>query len=108
MRVTPDRMITGFRSNYIREDCDQGGYVYGTVDWGSARFRIADDGTFSFGGTTQGTVDDQPATFADEVTGRFDGTTASGTVLLTSEFDYEGTHYKCSSGRLPWTASLVR
>ena len=106
-QVGSDRTITGFRSNYIREDCDQGGYVYGTLDYGSNRFPIASDGSFAFGGTYTGTVGDSPATFVDEIKGRFDGTNVTGTVLLNSEFDYEGTHLKCSSGVRTWTASLV-
>ena len=46
--VMPDRTITGFRSNYLREDCNEGVYVYGTVDWGSTRYPIAADGSFAF------------------------------------------------------------
>ena len=105
--VMPDRTITGFRSNYIREDCDQGGYVYGTVDWGAPRYPIAADGSFTFSARSQGTVENEPATFVDEATGRFDGTTVTGTYTASAEFDFEGTHFTCSSGRRPWTASLV-
>jgi hypothetical protein len=105
--VNSDRTISGFRSNYIREDCDQGGYVYGTVSWGTTRYPIAADGSFKFSGTATGTIDNEPATFFDEVTGRFDGTNVTGTVLGTSEFDYQGTHLKCSSGQRPWTASIL-
>jgi hypothetical protein len=104
--VGADRTISGFRSNYIREDCDQGGYVYGTVDWGPRKYPIADDGTFRFGGTATGTVAGSPATFVDEVSGRFDGTNVTGTVTMSSEFDLDGTHYKCSSGARTYTASL--
>jgi len=107
--VLSDRTITGFRSNYIREDCDGRGYIYGTVDWGTARYPISADGSFMFSASYQGTIGGLPgpATFFDEVTGRFDGTTATGTYLATSEFDYEGTHLKCTSGRRTWTAALV-
>jgi hemolysin type calcium-binding protein len=104
--VGGDRTISGFRSNYIREDCEQGGYIYGTVGWGTTKYPIAADGTFSFGGPSTGTVDDGPATFFDEVKGRFDGNTVTGTIIGTAEFDYDGTHYKCSSGTKSWTATL--
>jgi hypothetical protein len=106
--VLSDRTIANFRSNYIKEDCDQGGYVYGTVSWGSTRHPISDDGTFAFSGRSEGTVDEAPATFVDEVTGRFDGSSVTGTYTASSEFDYEGAHYKCTSGARAWTASLVR
>src|SRR5439155_1018580 len=105
--IFSDRTIAGFRSNYIREDCDQGGYVYGTLDWGTTHFPIADDTSFGWSGDGTGTVGDAPATFHDEVHGRLDGTNATGTVLGSSEFDYQGTHFKCSSGQRPWTAALV-
>jgi hypothetical protein len=105
--VSSDRMISGFRSNYLREDCEQGGYIYGTVGWGSTRYPINADGSFSFGGPSTGTIDGAPATFLDEVTGKFDGTNVTGTIIGSAEFDYQGTHYKCSSGRKTWSASLL-
>jgi Calx-beta domain/RTX calcium-binding nonapeptide repeat (4 copies) len=104
--VNADRTISGYRSNYIREDCNGNLYIYGTVDWGAAHRPIAADATFAFGGTSHGTVAGNPATFTDAVTGRFDGTNASGTYTASSEFDYKGTHYRCSSGSKSWTASL--
>jgi hypothetical protein len=42
--------------------------------------------------------------FFNEVTGRFDGTTATGTALGTGEFDYEGTQPQV----LEWPANLDR
>jgi Calx-beta domain/RTX calcium-binding nonapeptide repeat (4 copies) len=104
--VNSDRTVSGFRSNYIREDCNGNLYIYGTVSWGSTHRPISADGTFAFGGTATGTVGGNPATFTDAVTGRFDGNNATGTYTASSEFDYEGTHYKCSSGAKTWTASL--
>jgi len=104
--VNADRSVSGFRSNYIREDCNDNIYIYGTVDWGSNHFPIGSDATFGFGGTSNGTVDGKPATFTDGVTGRFDGNSASGTYTASAEFDENGTHYRCSSGSKPWTATL--
>jgi hypothetical protein len=104
--ILSDRTVTGFRSNYLREDCNGGIYVYGTLDWGSSRFPIAADGTFSASDTTAGTVDGDPAIFTDSVTGKVDGTTVTGTVTGTAEFTYEGTLYKCSSGPKTYTATL--
>jgi Calx-beta domain/RTX calcium-binding nonapeptide repeat (4 copies) len=104
--VNADRTVSGYRSNYIREDCNGNLYIYGTVSWGSTHFPIAADATFAFGGTGNGTIDGNPATFTDNVTGRFDGNNASGTYTASAEFDLSGTHYKCSSGSKPWNASL--
>jgi hypothetical protein len=105
--ILPDRMVTGFRSNYLREDCNDGIYIYGTLDWGSSRFPIAADGTFTASSTGTGTVDDQPATFTDAVTGRISGTTVTGTVTGTAEFTFDGTRYRCSSGAKTYTATLL-
>jgi hypothetical protein len=104
--VNSDRTLSGFRSNYIREDCNGNLYIHGTVSWGSSHRPIAADGTFAFGGTSNGTVGGNPATFTDAVTGRFDGTNVTGTYTASSEFDYQGTHYRCSSGTKTWTAAL--
>ena len=104
--VNSDRTVSGFRSNYIREDCNGNLYIYGTVSWGPTHRPISADATFAFGGTSSGTVGGNPATFTDAVTGRSTGTTRPGTYTASSEFDYQGTHYSCSSGTKPWTASL--
>jgi hypothetical protein len=103
--ILPDRTVTGFRSNYLREDCNDNVYVYGTLDWGDSRFPIAADGTFSVSSKGTGTVDDNPASFTDAVTGRVDGTTVTGTVTGTVEFD-DRQHYSCSSGVKTYTATL--
>jgi hypothetical protein len=104
--ILPDRTITGFRSNYLREDCNDNLYIYGTLDWGTSRFPIAADGTFSVSSTSTGTVDNEPATFTDAVTGKIDGATVTGTVTGAADFTYGGTRYQCSSGAKPYTATL--
>lgn len=105
--INADRTISNFRSNYIREDCDQGGYVYGTVDWGDGRHPIANDGTFSFSDDYEGTVEGAPAKFADAVTGRIDGTNVTGTYRASAQFTYQGTAYTCSSGERTWSAAIL-
>jgi hypothetical protein len=102
-----DRYVTNFRSNYVRQDCNSGGwYVYGQVNWGSSRFAIDPQGNFEASYTGAGTVSGEPATFHEEVTGHFEGTNAHGTVLGTVEWDHEGVHLTCTSGQRPWTATL--
>src|SRR6185312_15806461 len=77
-----DRYVTHFRSNYVRMDCGSTGiYVYGDLDWGDSRFTIRPDGSFSASADSTGTVSGNPAKFHDELSGRFDGTNVSGTVL---------------------------
>lgn len=105
--VLSDRSITAFRFNYLRENCNGGLYIYGTFNLGSGRYPIAANASFIFSRTGAGTVGGAPATFFFEIGGRFDGPSATGTVLGTSEFDYQGTHYTCTSGRITWTAALV-
>jgi hypothetical protein len=102
-----DRYVTHFRSNYVRMDCGSTGiYVYGDLDWGNSRFTIRPDGSFSASADSTGTVSGNPARFHDELTGRFDGTNVSGTVLGSVEYDRDGMHLSCTSGQRPWTASL--
>jgi hypothetical protein len=88
-------------------DCGSTGtYVYGDLDWGDSRFTIRPDGSFSASADSNGTVSGSAAKYHDEITGRFDGTNASGTVLGSVEFDSDGTHLSCTSGQRPWTASF--
>jgi hypothetical protein len=102
-----ERYVTHFRSNYIRMDCGSTGiYVYGDLDWGNSRFTIRPDGTFSASADSTGTVSGNPAKFHDELTGRFDGTNVSGTVLGSVEYVRDGQSLSCTSGQRPWTASL--
>lgn len=102
-----DRYVTHFRSNYVRMDCGSTGiYVYGNLDWGNSRFTIRPDGSFSASADSTGTVSGNPAKFHDELSGRFDGTNVSGTVLGSVEYDRDGMHLSCTSGQRPWTASL--
>ena len=75
-------------------------------DGSGASLDFAADGTFAFGGTSSGTIGGNPATFTNAVTGRFDGPNATGTYTASAEFDYQGTHYRCTSGTKPWTAAL--
>jgi hypothetical protein len=105
--VLPDRTVTRFRTNYLREDCDGPLYVYGTLDFGMTSFPIGADGSFRYSTTYNETVGDTPATLSFEVTGQLSGITAAGTVLGTSEFDYQGRHWKCTSTRRTWTATRV-
>jgi hypothetical protein len=72
--VLADRTVTHMRSNYIREECGDGSYVYGTLDFGEIRIPIAN---------------------------------VTGTYASSSEFDWEGQHYRCTSGTKQWTASLL-
>jgi hypothetical protein len=104
-----DRYVTHFRSNYIRMDCGSSGYyVYGSLDWGDSQFAVGPDGTFKVSADSNGTVSGLPAKYHDEITGRLDGTNASGTVLGSVEYDRDGVHLSCTSGPRPWTASLQR
>ena len=90
-------------------DCGSSGfYVYGSLDWGDSQFAIGPDGSFRVSADSNGTVSGLPAKYHDEITGRLDGTNASGTVLGSVEYDRDGTHLSCTSGPRPWTASLER
>ena len=97
--VTPDRTITAFRTNSLTENCTDGSYLAGMVDWGSQEFPIADDGTFVANYSWSGSqVTGSVELTADvELTGSFTtATTISGTIALADELNYQGKHYSCS------------
>lgn len=111
--VTPSRAINGWRVNDIRRTCTPaGGYIYGAVDLGSgSNLPIDATGRFSMQVSYDSTItwdngDVTPAKAFLRISGIVQGSSASGTVLSTFEFD-RGGRYTCSNGDETWSASLV-
>jgi Calx-beta domain len=107
--VRPDRTITGFRANDLPESCDPGGSLTGGVNWGDIVFPIASDANFVREERWSGsdvTGDLEWTAWYAKITGRFTGTTVAGTIVTSSEVNYQGTHYKCSTTELKWSAAL--
>jgi len=109
--VLPNRTVTGFRTNSLTENCSPGGYIQGAVDWGTKNsYPIANDGSFNASAVWSGSDVNGDVEFTNEswqVTGLFSTpTTVSGTFILSDELNYQGTHFKCSTGTIPWSATL--
>jgi hypothetical protein len=102
--VLANRTLRGFGANDMEETCDGPLVIFGPIDLGPDPVAIARDGSFAIEFTEDGTIDDVPARFTVKVTGRIQGSTASGIVVLGSEFDNEGRHWICSTGEKTWTA----
>jgi hypothetical protein len=107
--VTPGRTITAFRINDLPDPCEPYGTLPGGEDFGSSTFTIRDDGSFA----AQGSYDnpnpsgDTLTHWDGKITGQFGtATSVSGTVLMNYELNYQGTHFRCSSGTIRWSASL--
>jgi Ca2+-binding RTX toxin-like protein len=112
--VLPDRSVKGWRVNDVRRRCGPGGgYIYGSIDLGTYTQAIDADGRFitEWDFTTtliSGNNGDRlPATGHTRIAGRIQGSTASGTLLSTYEFDRDGGHYRCSNGDESWTANRL-
>lgn len=107
--VLSDRTVTGFRANDISESCDLGGTVGGSVNWGTSTFPIGNDGSFTAQGTWTGSVVQGDVEWTSEawtVTGRFTSATSlTGTIAISDELNYKGTHYRCASS-VSWSATL--
>lgn len=108
--VTSDRKITAFQTNSLGENCNGGSSILqGSVNWGSQAFPIADDGSFVAQYSWTGSQTSNGITYTAEtwkLTGTFaTGTTISGTIALTDELDYQGTHYSCA-GTVTFTAAF--
>jgi hypothetical protein len=108
--VLPSRAITGFRINDLPCDCDPGGQLTGGENFGDSLFPIEADGTFDAeddwsGSITQGSIE---WTYVYvKITGAFaTPTTVAGTVIVKYELNYQGTHFRCSSGEIRWSAAL--
>ncbi len=81
----------------------------GAPDFSGSAFPIGDDGSFLAEGNWDGTDVEGDLTFMHwdaKLTGTFDtATSISGTIVYDLELDYQGTHYRCASGAVTWTAS---
>ena len=111
--VSPNRTVDGWRVNDIRRTCNGSLYIYGSVDLGSgSSLPIDRSGRFSLQANYDTTIrwdngDVTPAKAVFSLSGLVQGSTASGTVLSTFDFDRFGSHYTCSNGDETWAASLL-
>ena len=107
--VLPSRAVTRFRVNDLPQRCG-GVRTTGGEDLGDSVYTINKNGKFS--GTTSWTgsvvEDDVEWTRRDtKLVGTFSSpTAASGTISVTTEMNYQGRHYTCSSGVVSWSATF--
>jgi len=107
--VRPDRKLSFFRVNNIRENCGGGAYITGSISWSpNTAWPIAADGSMTAAYNWTGSEVDGDFELTAEswkVTSTFNGSSASGTLILSDEFNYQGEHFSCSTGTLTWTAT---
>ena len=107
--VGSDRSITSFRVNDLPDPCQPGGTLTGGEDFGKSTFYVGNDGTFAAQGTWDGSQvngDFELTHWDGKISGRFDtATNVSGSILMDYQFNYQGTHYTCSSGTISWSAT---
>jgi hypothetical protein len=114
LTVLPNRTVTGFRTNSLTEECQPGGvYMQGAVDWGTKyAYPIGNDGSFTAQGIWSGSEVYGETEYTNEtwnVSGLFvTATSATGTFTLSDEINYKGTHYRCSTGPMKWSATLQK
>ena len=108
--VTPNRTITAFRINDLPCACDPGGSLTGGENFGNSVFRINADATFNAEDSWSGSVVQGYLEWTNvyvKITGSFSTpTSVKGTILIKYELNYQGTHFKCSSGEVRWSATL--
>jgi RTX calcium-binding nonapeptide repeat (4 copies) len=108
--ITSTRTITAFHVNDLPDPCEPGGEISGGEDFGDSIFPIDADGTFSAEGKWDGSNvqgDFEWTHWDGKIAGKFDNaTTVTGTILMNYELNYQGTHFRCSSGTVNWTATL--
>ena len=109
LTVTPNRAVTGFRVNDMPETCDGPIALTGGIDWTENTFTIRDDGSILATGSWTGSRKNGDAEWTNwdaKLTGIFNGTSASGTIVVSDELNYKGKHYKCTTGEKKWTATF--
>ena len=110
--VLGDRTIRNFRVNDLPMACTPGDIrILGGSNYGNTGFGIAVDGSFARTLTWNGPeiINDVEYVHWDAtVTGTFTGATSvSGTVVENEELVYEGVRYRCTTGVVRWSATLV-
>ena len=108
--VTASRTLAGFRVNDLPAPCDGPLQLVGSRDTGTASWPIASDGTFLGEGSFDGSQVQGDAEFTHwdgKVTGYFNNpTSVTGTIIENTELNYQGRHWRCSTGDVRWSASL--
>ena len=102
--------VTHLVTGQINQSCS--GYAttsQGNLDYGDFTIPIDSQGNFTSDETFKGTITDGTTTTETTthvlITGHFTGDTASGTLIKTSGFTFQGTGYSCTSGNQTWTAT---
>jgi Calx-beta domain len=108
--LTANRTISGFRVNDLPGTCDPRGLrIVGGIDFGSSVFSISADGRINVERTWSGSDKQGDGEWTStywKITGFFDNpTTVSGSITWRGEINYKGTHYRCSSGEIRWSAT---
>jgi hypothetical protein len=104
----PNRALTGFTVNNVNESCSPGGYLTGAINWSDNTWTIGADGSFAAEGNWSGSDvhgDVEYTKWHAKVTGTFSGTSVSGTLEISDELNYKGSHYQCSTGQKSWSAT---
>ena len=96
--------VQNFTTGQINEGCNPPAHLSGGNFTGGTG-PISADGTFNFDFDYTSTVSGVPSKGHFTLTGRFNGTTATGTLADTTTFTYQGVAYSCGSGQQTWTAT---
>jgi len=104
--VTSDgRTVTNLTTGQINQGCTPPAHIFG----GGIRATnvpVSSDGSFVVDFSFTGNFSDgTPYSGHDNITGRFSGATATGTLTSTLNFTANGTGYSCGSGQQTWTAT---
>jgi hypothetical protein len=99
--------VVNLRTGQINESCTPPAHVSGGNLTAPGPYAIAADGSFAISATIAITVEDRTGTRKIVITGRFTGTTATGTIRTDTAFTLDGTGFVCTSGDQTWTAAKV-
>ncbi len=105
MDVASDgRTVTNIATGQINQGCTPPGHISGGGLHSSTR-TLAADGSFVVDFDYTGSFSDgTPYSGHFNLTGRFSGSTATGTLSVTLNFTDNGTGYHCGSGQQTWSA----
>jgi hypothetical protein len=104
--VSADGIMQNLVTGQINESCNGFNLYGGDIQYTGNIAQISSDGNFTIDADHSGTVDNEsPYQGHLTITGHLSGTSATGTLLDTLTFTYQGTAVSCTSNPQTWSAS---
>jgi len=99
------KSVLNLQTGQVNESCTPPAHISGGNLTSPGPHAIAADGSFSISVTLPITINNSTGSRKITITGRFTGSTATGTIRTDTTFTLDGTGFTCNSGDQTWSAT---